>query len=80
MSRLIKFIADLRIAILLLLFIIVFSILGSIIEQEKTLEFYKTSYPIIKNNLFNPQEQITWKKYLKAVKDYNTMFPSKFKI
>ena len=53
MSRLIKFIADLRIAILLLLFIIVFSILGSIIEQEKTLEFYKTSYPIIKNNLFN---------------------------
>ena len=39
MSRLIKFIADLRIAILLLFFIIVFSILGSIIEQEKTLEF-----------------------------------------
>ena len=53
MRRVIKLIADLRIAILLLILIIVFSILGSVIEQEKTLDFYKTSYPIIKNNFFN---------------------------
>ena len=53
MRRVIKLIADLRIAILLLILIIVFSILGSVIEQEKTLEFYKTSSPLIENNLFN---------------------------
>ena len=41
----------------------------------------KRMFPrVIKNNLFKPKEQITWKKFLKAVEDYNAMFPSKFQI
>jgi cytochrome c biogenesis protein len=49
--RFFKLLADLKVAILLLLFIIFFSILGSIIEQEKAIDFYKNSYPIIENTI-----------------------------
>lgn len=49
--RFFKLLADLKVAILLLLLIIFFSVLGSIIEQEKAIEFYKNSYPIIENTI-----------------------------
>lgn len=42
---LIKAIADLRLAIILLLVIALFSISGTIIEQGETLEFYQQNYP-----------------------------------
>lgn len=42
---LLPLLADLRLAILLLLAIAVFSITGTVIEQGQTLEFYQTNYP-----------------------------------
>ncbi|MEM9244851.1 MAG: cytochrome c biogenesis protein ResB, partial [Cyanobacteria bacterium P01_F01_bin.153] len=38
-------IADLRLAIVLLLAIAVFSILGTVIEQGQTLDYYQANYP-----------------------------------
>jgi cytochrome c biogenesis protein len=42
---LIKIIADLRLAIVLLLLIAIFSISGTVIEQGQSLQFYKDNYP-----------------------------------
>ncbi|MCU0535892.1 MAG: cytochrome c biogenesis protein [Hydrococcus sp. Prado102] len=42
---LIKIIADLRLAIVLLLVIAIFSISGTVIEQGQSLQFYKDNYP-----------------------------------
>ena len=44
--KLIYFLGNLRLAIVLLLFIAFISSLGTIIEQEKTISFYETNYPI----------------------------------
>ena len=41
-----KFVADLRSAISILLFISFFSIIGTIIEQDQSIEIYKENYPI----------------------------------
>jgi cytochrome c biogenesis protein len=41
----IKAIADLRLAIILLLLIAIFSISGTVLEQGETLTFYQTNYP-----------------------------------
>ncbi|ANV86978.1 cytochrome c biogenesis protein [Picosynechococcus sp. PCC 7117] len=40
-----KWIADLRVAIAMLLLIAVFSILGTVIEQGSTIQFYQENYP-----------------------------------
>lgn len=45
-QQFLKRIADLRSAIFLLLLISLFSILGTIIEQDQSLEIYKINYPI----------------------------------
>ncbi|MGK7932527.1 MAG: cytochrome c biogenesis protein [Microcystaceae cyanobacterium] len=42
---LIKIIADLRLAIILLLLIALFSVSGTVIEQSQSLDFYKANYP-----------------------------------
>ena len=44
--KLIYFLGNLKLAIVLLLFIAFVSSLGTIIEQEKTISFYETNYPI----------------------------------
>lgn len=44
-QELLPLLADLRLAIALLLAIAIFSISGTIIEQGETLEFYQTNYP-----------------------------------
>lgn len=44
--KLIYLLGNLRLAIMLLLFIALISSLGTIIEQEKTISFYETNYPI----------------------------------
>lgn len=44
--KLIYLLGNLRLAIILLLFIALMSSLGTIIEQEKTVSFYETNYPI----------------------------------
>lgn len=50
MKKFLKYFANLRLAIFLLLLIAIFSGLGSIIEQEKPLEFYQVNYT---TKLFN---------------------------
>jgi cytochrome c biogenesis protein len=44
-NRLIKVIADLKLAIVLLLLIALFSVAGTVIEQGQSLEFYQNNYP-----------------------------------
>ena len=44
--KLIYFLGNLKLAIVLLLFIAFVSSLGTIIEQEKTISFYETNYPL----------------------------------
>lgn len=44
-KKLIKFIADLRLAIILLLLLAIFSISGTIIEQGESVAFYQANYP-----------------------------------
>lgn len=46
-----KFIADLKFAICILLLISIFSVIGTLIEQEQPLEIYKLNYPL-NNQLF----------------------------
>ena len=43
--RLVQFVADLRLAIALLLLIAIFSITGTVIEQGQPLQFYQENYP-----------------------------------
>ena len=43
-----KLIADLRFSIFLLLLISLFILIGTIIEQDQTIEFYKLNYPLTK--------------------------------
>ena len=45
-QKIFRLVADLRFAIFILLLISFFSILGTIIEQEQSLEVYKTNYPL----------------------------------
>ena len=45
-SKLFYSIGNLRLAIFLLLLISVFSSIGTIIEQEKSIDFYESNYPI----------------------------------
>jgi len=47
-QKIFRILANLKFAILLLLGISFFSILGTIIEQDQTVEFYKLNYPISK--------------------------------
>jgi cytochrome c biogenesis protein len=47
-QQLFRIIADLRFSIFLLLLISLFSILGTIIEQDQLLEIYKINYPLTK--------------------------------
>lgn len=51
-QAILKFLADLRFAMLMLLLIAVSSVIGTIIEQDQTIEIYKLNYPIT-NKIFN---------------------------
>ena len=50
-TKFLKFIADLRFAIIILLIISFCSIIGTVIEQDQSIEIYKINYPIT-NKLF----------------------------
>lgn len=50
-TKFFKFIADLRFAIIILLIISLFSIIGTVIEQDQSIEVYKNNYPIT-NKIF----------------------------
>ena len=45
-QRLLRFFADLRFAIAILLLIAFFSIIGTVIEQDQSIEIYKLNYPL----------------------------------
>ena len=51
-----RLVADLRFSIFILLLISFFSILGTIIEQDQSIETYKANYPLT-NPVFNV---LTW--------------------
>ena len=45
-QRFLRFLADLRFAISILLLIALFSIIGTVIEQDQSIEIYKLNYPL----------------------------------
>ena len=49
--KIFRYLADLRFAIFILLMISICSIIGTIIEQDQSIEIYKLNYPIT-NKLF----------------------------
>jgi len=59
-QKIFRSVADLRFSIFLLLLISVFSIFGTIIEQDQSLEIYKTNYPLT-NPIFG---FLTWDRII----------------
>ena len=45
-KRIFRFLADLRFSIILLLIIAFFSVIGTVIEQDQSIEIYKLNYPL----------------------------------
>jgi cytochrome c biogenesis protein len=69
-QKIFRLVADLRFSIFILLLISFFSILGTIIEQDQSLEIYKTNYPLT-NPVFG---FLTWDRIIGLGLDhvYNT--------
>jgi cytochrome c biogenesis protein len=69
-QKIFRLVADLRFSIFILLLISIFSILGTIIEQDQSLEVYKTNYPLT-NPVFG---FLTWDRIIDFGLDhvYNT--------
>lgn len=65
-QQIFRLVADLRFSIFLLLLISLFSILGTIIEQDQSLEVYKTSYPLT-NPVFG---FLTWDRIIQFGLDH----------
>jgi cytochrome c biogenesis protein len=65
-QKIFQFVADLRFSIFILLLISVFSIFGTIIEQDQSLELYKNNYP-----LTNPVFRfLTWDRIINLGLDH----------
>ena len=65
-QKIFRFVADLRVSIFILLFISFFSIIGTVIEQDQSIETYKTNYPFT-NPVFG---FLTWDLILKFGLDH----------
>ena len=65
-QKIFRLVADLRFSIFILLLISAFSILGTIIEQDQSLEIYKSNYPLT-NPVFG---FLTWDRILKFGLDH----------
>lgn len=65
-QKIFRFVADLRFSIFILLFISFFSIIGTVIEQDQSIETYKTNYPFT-NPVFG---FLTWDLILKLGLDH----------
>jgi len=65
-QKIFRFVADLRFSIFLLLLISVFSIFGTIIEQDQSLELYKSNYPLT-NPVFG---FLTWDRIINLGLDH----------
>jgi len=64
--RILRYLADLRFAIFILILLSIFSVLGTIIEQDQPIEIYKTNYPIT-SQLFG---FLSWKTILQLGLDH----------
>ena len=64
--KILRFVADLRFSIILLLFISILSVFGTIIEQNQSLENYKLNYPLINTNF----RFLTWDRIIKYELDH----------
>ena len=64
--RILRYLADLRFAIFILILLSIFSVLGTVIEQDQPIEIYKTNYPIT-SQLFG---FISWKTILQLGLDH----------
>jgi cytochrome c biogenesis protein len=65
-QKIFRIVADLRFSILILLLISLFSIIGTIIEQDQSIESYKLNYPLV-NPVFG---FLTWDRILKFGLDH----------
>jgi cytochrome c biogenesis protein len=65
-QKIFRFVADLRFSIFILLLISLFSILGTVIEQDQSIEIYKVNYPIT-NPVFGV---LTWDRILQLGLDH----------
>ena len=65
-QKIFRFVADLRVSIFILLFISFFSIIGTVIEQDQSIETYKTNYSFT-NPVFG---FLTWDLILKFGLDH----------
>jgi cytochrome c biogenesis protein len=65
-QNLFRLVADLRFSIFILLLISFFSIIGTVIEQDQSIETYKTNYPLI-NPVFGI---LTWDRILQFGLDH----------
>lgn len=65
-QKIFRLVADLRFSILILLFISFFSIAGTVIEQDQSIESYKANYPLT-NPVFGI---LTWDKILQLGLDH----------
>ena len=65
-QKIFRLVADLRFSIFILLLISLFSILGTIIEQDQSLEIYKTNYPLT-NPVFG---FLTWDRIIQFGLDH----------
>ena len=65
-QKIFRLVADLRVSIFILLLISLFSILGTIIEQDQSLEVYKTNYPLT-NPVFG---FLTWDRIIQFGLDH----------
>ena len=65
-QKIFRIVADLRFSILILLLISLFSIIGTIIEQDQSIESYKLNYPLA-NPVFG---FLTWDRILKFGLDH----------
>ena len=65
-QKIFRLVADLRFSIFILLLISFFSILGTVIEQDQSLEIYKTNYPLT-NPVFG---FLTWDRIIQLGLDH----------
>nr|YP_009312793.1 Cytochrome c biogenesis protein ccs1 [Helminthora furcellata]SCW21047.1 Cytochrome c biogenesis protein ccs1 [Helminthora furcellata]SCW23907.1 Cytochrome c biogenesis protein ccs1 [Helminthora furcellata] len=73
--KIIKILGNLNVSITLLLIIALTSIAGTIIEQNKNIEYYQTKYPINNNNLLH----LNWESIIKyKLNDLYTSWPFLF--
>ena len=66
-QKILKSFADLRFAIILLLLIALFSIIGTIIEQDQSIETYKINISKISKYTNLPKTEVSIERYIQRL-------------